>query len=80
MDDSNYGKVEVKVKATVTVTATATTDNDNDDHDHGKKAHTIGMISPGSLFNRWASCSSYAIRWVMSMSQKYRLDKTFSRI
>jgi len=31
--------------------------------------YTMGIMSAGSLFRRWASCSLKAMRWVMSMSQ-----------
>jgi hypothetical protein len=45
-----------------------------------KCQHTKGIKSAGSLFSFCASSSSYWMRWDMSTSQKYCLDKTFSRI
>jgi hypothetical protein len=41
---------------------------------------TIGMISAGSLLRRWASSSLYEMRCATSISQEYRLARTFSRI
>ncbi len=45
-----------------------------------RNMRTMGKSSAGSLLSLCASSSLYDMRWAMSMSQKYCLTRTFSRI